>query len=548
MVNQLCEWFDENAVFMNEHITKPELFTDSPVSKRFDNVLIENKKYKTNIKFGLFENKPDVIDKFIISHKYQINFSKEQSNIILNFFYESTFLYNFCVSIWEEYNEVTDNWLVLKGVIFDFLYRDGNGKQDLNKTRKAIIERLKIDRATYMELQLLDEEKNKPLRDAINLKFKNEMKQYKLDLIENEKLIVKKQLIKPKRDKFIPIKTEMPKIEQVKRRENIDKPAPDDTLKYEIQEFCVNLKNNRKKAFEEKINFVLTRKEVNKTISMLISTRCLGNDGICVRKLGKLECSNYKYIIEHYQNTIKDSKLFYDVILKRFYLSVAHEVDKVVIENRNEVVAIDEGEKTFLAFYSNNENGKMGDNMRKKILPIKRKIAKMKKTLEKNKNKNGKSIKNKRKIIKRIRKEELKIVNYRQEVHRKAALYLCENYENILLPEFNVKQMIKNKPNNKLPKWVKEVMVAQGHYMFKRYLKYKGMRYRTNIYDVNEAYTSQTCSNCGCMSKIYDNKRLKTCPSCKYQIDRDINGSKNILLKCVTEMGEIYLKNTMNNY
>ena len=41
----------------------------------------ENKKYKTNIKFGLFENKPDVIDKFIISHKYQINFSKEQLDL-----------------------------------------------------------------------------------------------------------------------------------------------------------------------------------------------------------------------------------------------------------------------------------------------------------------------------------------------------------------------------------------------------------------------------------------------------------------------------------
>ena len=91
-------------------------------------------------------------------------------------------------------------------------------------------------------------------------------------------------------------------------------------------------------------------------------------------------------------------------------------------------------------------------------------------------------------------------------------------------------------------------MVAQGHYMFKRYLKYKGMRYGTNIFDVNEAYTSQTCSNCGCMSKTYNNNRLKTCSSCKYQIDRDINGSKNILLKCVTEMGEIYLNNTMNNY
>ena len=37
---------------------------------------------------------------------------------------------------------------------------------------------------------------------------------------------------------------------------------------------------------------------------------------------------------------------------------------KIVIPDRKEVVALDPGEKTFLAYYSVNEYGKLGDNMR----------------------------------------------------------------------------------------------------------------------------------------------------------------------------------------
>ena len=74
----------------------------------------------------------------------------------------------------------------------------------------------------------------------------------------------------------------------------------------------------------------------------------------------------------------------------------------------------------------------------------------------------------------------------------------------------------------------------QSHYRFKEYLKATAKKYRTNIYDVDESYTSQMCTKCGILSKKYDNKREKIC-TCGYKIDRDINGSRNILLKCIKE-------------
>ena len=76
----------------------------------------------------------------------------------------------------------------------------------------------------------------------------------------------------------------------------------------------------------------------------------------------------------------------------------------------------------------------------------------------------------------------------------------------------------------------------QSHYKFKEYLKAIAKRYRTVIYNVDESYTSQCCTICGILSKDYDNNRLKTCTCCKYKIERDVNGSRNIYIKSICSM------------
>lgn len=537
--SKICEWFDQNAVLINSNITKPELFTNFNVDNRFSDVLTDFKKCNNNYKFNLFNNVTND-DKCIISHKYQIHLSKNkpddapsQFDKMIGYMKECVFLYNFCVSIWNDYNDMTDNWIVLKNTIYDLLYRDSNGKTNLEETKRAIIQKLKNDKALFIQLNSVNEVENTRLHKEHNELFKEEMKTYKHLVNENKKLTVKLTLVKPKKKKFVPLKVLIPK-DNDETRNHVSKPAPDDSLKWEIQEFCTNLKNGRQFKFEKQIDFVLKPKETDKTMCMLLSQRVFSKTGIYSQKMGKLNCENYKMIMDKYN--IKDSRMCYDVILKKFYLMVVHEVEKITIPNRKEIVSIDEGEKTFLAFYSNKEIGKMGDNMRTYILSTKRKIVKMEKTLLTNKNKMNKTLKNKSKVRRNIRKAQIRIRNYVNNVHKKASLYLCENYENIFLPEFKTQQMVKKKGKNKLPKQTKIVLMAQSHYKFKIYLKNKALRYRTKIYDVDEAYTSQTCSECGKLSKTYDNNRVKTCPHCKYKIDRDVNGSKNILLKCITEM------------
>ncbi len=75
----------------------------------------------------------------------------------------------------------------------------------------------------------------------------------------------------------------------------------------------------------------------------------------------------------------------------------------------------------------------------------------------------------------------------------------------------------------------------QSHYRFKEYLKAKAKEYKTTIYDADESYTSMTCTKCGDQSKEYNKDRIKQC-KCGYKIDRDCNGSRNILLKCLKSL------------
>jgi putative transposase len=56
------------------------------------------------------------------------------------------------------------------------------------------------------------------------------------------------------------------------------------------------------------------------------------------------------------------------------------------------------------------------------------------------------------------------------------------------------------------------------------------MEYGCQLINVTEEYTSQCCGKCTKLSTTY-NYREKKCIHCNYKIDRDVNGSRNILIK-----------------
>jgi putative transposase len=55
------------------------------------------------------------------------------------------------------------------------------------------------------------------------------------------------------------------------------------------------------------------------------------------------------------------------------------------------------------------------------------------------------------------------------------------------------------------------------------------------VIEVNESYTSKTCSKCGYQNETLRNNNVFNCNDCKLKIGRDSNAAKNIMLRYFTK-------------
>jgi len=120
-----------------------------------------------------------------------------------------------------------------------------------------------------------------------------------------------------------------------------------------------------------------------------------------------------------------------------------------------------------------------------------------------------------------------KIKNMINELHWKTITFLLENYDIIILPEFKTGEMVRKK---KLSRETKRMMLMYSFYKFKEKLKWKSKIYKKEVIIVDESYTSCTCTSCGVINRLKGEEKYK-CKSCKLEIDRDVGGSRNILIK-----------------
>ena len=270
-----------------------------------------------------------------------------------------------------------------------------------------------------------------------------------------------------------------------------------------------------------------------------------------------------------------DCRLIYNKLHKSYTLLVPVNKDKTIVENREKIVALDPGGKIFMAYYSPNDFGFLGYEFRKLFLDELAKVGKLQRILAKGVNKKGHKINNKNTLKRRIDLRYERMRNLRDELHHKVALFLCRNYDTILIPEFKTKQMLKTDPGygaakkrvnvayehegveagkealrqykkkKRLNKKDKFVLNMLSHYRFRQYLIHKANEYDCKVEIVTEEYTSQACTKCGHKSVNY-NYRQKKCDHCGYQIDRDTGGSRNILIKNVSKyINPDYIERTL---
>jgi putative transposase len=211
--------------------------------------------------------------------------------------------------------------------------------------------------------------------------------------------------------------------------------------------------------------------------------------------------------------------------LNEYYFSIPRIVIRQYENQVSSIISLDPGMKNYLTGYDPSGKiityGKRDIEKIAKLLHWKRKLIGKKDT--------EKKIKKKNKIRKAILRIIKRIKNLIADLQRKVAKDLCTNYKNVLIPKLNFHTM------KKLNKKSKEKIISLSHCYFVDYLKNKSREYDCNIIEVNESYTSKTCTRCGFQKENLKNKDIYECDNCSLTISRDINGARNIFLRYISK-------------
>ncbi len=192
----------------------------------------------------------------------------------------------------------------------------------------------------------------------------------------------------------------------------------------------------------------------------------------------------------------------------------------------NKVCSLDPGVRSLITGYDpNGKTFEFGSNINK-MLTKAFAIDKLRRKIKKFKGKRNQRYR----LKKKWRYLETKIKNCILDCHHKITKYLSENYNKVLLPEFNTQEMLRKKTRN-ISKKTARSMNIWSHYKFKMMLEYKMNRTGGKLIMCTEEYTSKTCSNCGKINHNLKKSKVFNCEHCKLTIDRDVNGARNIYLK-----------------
>lgn len=129
----------------------------------------------------------------------------------------------------------------------------------------------------------------------------------------------------------------------------------------------------------------------------------------------------------------------------------------------------------------------------------------------------------------RVKAIHAKIKNSRQDAIHKFTTAMVENYGAVFVGDVSSKNLVKTK--------MAKSVLDTGWGMLKAQLEYKAIARSVVFEEVDEKYTSQTCSCCGAISVNSPKGRAGLgirewfCAGCGTLHDRDINAAKNILAR-----------------
>lgn len=136
-----------------------------------------------------------------------------------------------------------------------------------------------------------------------------------------------------------------------------------------------------------------------------------------------------------------------------------------------------------------------------------------------------------------IHNRRKKQLTHRKHFYRETAAKLVAENKLIVLEDINLTDFAETKSKNtKLSNKARAQRFMASLGEFRDAIKNAAGREGVPVIDVNPAYTSKTCSDCGHLNKELRSEKEWTCPACGVVHDRDKNAANNL-----QKMGQKYL-------
>jgi len=312
---------------------------------------------------------------------------------------------------------------------------------------------------------------------------------------------------------------------EVKRRFLADLPEWAQEVPYQIKNVAVRdgcraVKAAKKKYRQtgqfQQVKF-RSRKDLQQNI--FIPESAISSNGVYYTILGNLKLS--ESLPEH----CRDSRLIFR--RGRWFLCVSYTATVQRGENQARIVAIDPGIRSFLTFFAETSCGKIGKSdfgrIQRLCAHLDNLISRMAKA----------KCKQRRRMKKAADRLYWKITDLINELHHKAAAFLCTHFDYILLPAFETSKLVVRGARRLRSKSVR-MLLSFAHYRFGEFLKHKAKELGKTVLEVCEAYTSRTISWTGEVLPQMGGRRVVKSKIDGQSMDRDYNGARGIFIKNIS--------------
>ncbi len=288
-----------------------------------------------------------------------------------------------------------------------------------------------------------------------------------------------------------------------------------------IKDACTAVREAKKKyKLTGQIQKVKFRSRKDKIQSCYIPKSAVKEQGIYNKILGKIRYT------QQLPDNIGDCRLVSSH--SQYYICVPHDVPRTMSENQGRVVALDLGVRSFLTLFTEDSFGWIGSGDIGRIQRLCYYLDDLVSRISRSRAKQRQSLK---RSADRLR---LRIRHLINEMHHKVARFLVNNFDVILLPTFEVSQMVIKSRRKLRSKSVRQ-MLSWAHYRFEIFLKHKAFETGKTVLDCNEAYTSKTVSWTGEIIPNLGAKKVIV-GSDGFRMDRDINGARGIFLRALGDI------------